>query len=378
VNSTYGTRLTEMALAGRFTGARLVIEQLAARAGGGTVTGKGQVSLAAASGYPADFDLAFNNARIANSDALAATASGNVRLVKTATAAPLLTGTVVLPATRYQIIRQGSARVPELTGVRFKPPRGRPRVTGDAAPPQTAGFGNVQLDLNIRAPGRLNVTGMGLESEWRANLHVAGTSQAPRVTGTVDLVRGTLGFAGRSFELREGRVRFNGNSATDATVALQAEETIEDVAVTVNVAGSATDPKITFSSSPGLPQDEILSRILFGSSVGNLSAIQAVQLAASLNSLRGSSGGLNPLGKLRAATGFDRLRILGPDDTQGRGTALAAGKYLTDNIYLEVVTDARGFTATQLEVALSRSLSILSQAGGSGQTNVNVRYRKTY
>jgi translocation and assembly module TamB len=377
VNSTYGTRLTQLALAGRFTGEQLIVEQLTARAGEGTVTGKGQVSLAAESGYPADFDLALNNARLADSDALAATASGNVRLVKTAGGPAVLTGTVVLPATRYQIIRQGSARVPELTGVRFKPPKGPPRVTGDAAPQQTAGFGDVRLDLNIRAPGRLFVSGMGLESEWSADLRVSGTSQVPRVAGTVDLVRGTLGFAGRSFALREGRVRFVGGSATDARVALLAEETIEDVAVTVTVAGSATDPQITFSSSPGLPQDEILSRVLFGSSVGNLSAIQAVQLAASLNSLRGSGGGLNPLGKLRSATGFDRLRIVGPDES-GRGTALAAGKYLTDDIYLEVVTDARGFTATQLEIALSRSLSVLSQAGGSGRTNVNVRYRKTY
>ena len=379
VNTTYGTRLQQMALTGRFTGERLEIQQLTARAGNGTVTGKGFVSLAAASGYPADFDLTLDNARLADSDSLAATASGSVRLLKTASAAPVLTGTVVLPATRYQIIRQGASRVPELTGVRFKPPRGRPRVTGDAAPPAPSGFGDVRLDLTIRAPGRLNVSGMGLESEWRANLKVTGTSQAPSVSGTVDLIRGTLGFAGRSFELNEGRVRFNGGTASNAVVTLQATEEIEDVDVTVNVAGSAIDPRITFSSSPGLPQDEILSRILFGSSVGNLSAIQAVQLAASFNSLRGSGGGgLNPLGKLRAASGFDRLRILGPDDTAGRGTALAAGKYLTDDIYLEVVTDARGFTATQLEVALSRSLSVLSQAGGSGRTNVNVRYRKTY
>ena len=147
----------------------------------------------------------------------------------------------------------------------------------------------------------------------------------------------------------------------------------------MNVTGSASNPQVSFSSTPGLPQDEILSRILFGSSVGNLSAIQAVQLAASFNSLRGSGGGgLNPLGKLRAVAGIDRLRVLGPDDTTGRGTALAAGKYITKNIYLEVVTDARGFTATQLEVTLSRALSVLSQAGGSNQTNVNVRYRKSY
>ena len=63
----------------------------------------------------------------------------------------------------------------------------------------------------------------------------------------------------------------------------------------------------------------------------------------------------------------------------GRGTSLAAGKYISNNIYLEVVTDARGFTATQLEVTLSRSLSILSQAGGgTNGTNFSVRYRKNY
>jgi translocation and assembly module TamB len=377
-NATYGTRLTDMTLAGRFTGERLQIDQLNARAGGGTVTGTGYVSLAAASGYPANFELALNNARLADSEALRATATGQVRLVKAANQLPVLSGTVRLPATRYRIIRQGSAEVPVLTGVRFKPPRGPARVTGDAPPPTDAGFSDVALDLDIIAPGELFVTGMGLESEWRANLDVSGTSQNPRVAGTVDLVRGTLGFAGRSFELQEGRIRFNGGPTTDATVALSATETIEDVEVSVNVTGSALDPRITFSSSPGLPQDEIVSRILFGSSVGNLSAIQAVQLAASLNTLRGTGGGLNPLGKLRAATGFDRLRVLGPDDTQGRGAALAAGKYIGDNIYLEVVTDARGFTATQLEITLSRALSVLSQVGGSGTSNVNVRYRKTY
>ncbi len=378
-NATYGTRLTNLSIAGRFTGERLQIDSLTADAGKGTLTGRGYISLAAANGYPANFALNLDNARLADSDALRATASGNVRLIKAANQSPLLTGTVRLPSTRYQIIRQGSARVPELTGVRFKPPRGPLRVTGDASPQSAAsGFGDVRLDLRIVAPGELFVSGMGLESEWRADLSVSGTSVAPRVAGTVDLVRGTLGFAGRSFELREGRARFAGGSASDVNLTLRAEETIEDVVVTVNVDGSATNPTISFSSSPGLPQDEIVSRILFGNSVGSLSAIQAVQLAASLNSLRGSGGGLNPLGKLRAATGLDRLRILGADETSGRGTALAAGKYITDDIYIEVVTDARGFTATQLEIALSKGLSILSQAGGSNSTNVNIRYRKTY
>jgi translocation and assembly module TamB len=113
--------------------------------------------------------------------------------------------------------------------------------------------------------------------------------------------------------------------------------------------------------------------------VTNLSATEAIQLAAAVNSLRGSGGGgLNPLGKLKSATGIDRLRILGADDATGRGTSLAAGKYITDDIYIEIITDARGFTATQLEIALTRALSLLSQTGSFGGSSVSLRYSRDY
>ena len=231
------------------------------------------------------------------------------------------------------------------------------------SPPGT-GFSNIDLDLHIIAPNRFTVSGMGLQSEWSANLRVTGTSDAPRLTGTATLQRGTLEFAGKSFTLNEGRIVFPGGGIGDAQISLSGDDTVESTTVTLNVSGSASRPQITFTSNPGLPQDEILSRVLFGSSVGDLSGVEALQLAASLNSLRGSGNGLNPLGKLQAAMGFDRLRILAADQAQGRGTALALGKHIGDRLYIELVTDARGYTATQIEIALNRSLSILSQAGG--------------
>lgn len=378
-NLTYGTRLSNMAVSARFSGDRVEIERLSATAGEGRIDAQGFVSLAAASGYPMNVEVTLDNARLARSDALAAEATGQLRLTKAAGETALLSGQILLPETRYQIIRQGAAEVPELTGVRFKPPRGPQRITGDEPAEPAPGLVDlIRLDIALSAPERLYVSGMGLESEWSADLNLSGTSAAPIVSGEVELVRGTLGFAGRSFELTEGQVNFAGGSTIDPTITLVATDEIEDVTVNVTVTGRAMDPQIAFSSVPGLPQDEVLSRILFGSSIGNLSTIQAVQLAASLNSLRGSGGGLNPLGQLRSAAGVDRLRILGADDTTGRGTALAAGQYLTDDIYVEFITDARGFTATQLEVSLTPALSILSQAGGSGTTNVSVQYRKDY
>ncbi len=375
-NGRYGTRLTRIAVNGRFTGERLEIDQLTANAGDGTISGKGAVSLSAASGYPANVSLDLQNARLADSDELRAAATGSVMLAKAANQPPVLSGEITLPATRYQMVRQGAARVPVLEGVRFKQV-GPARVTGDAAPPG-AGFSSLGLDLHIVAPNRMSVSGMGLESEWRADLRVTGTSDAPRLAGTATLQRGSLEFAGKSFTLTEGRIEFPGGGVGDAQLRLSGEETFDNITVALNVTGSASRPQITFTSTPGLPQDEILSRVLFGSSVGNLTGVEALQLAASLSSLRGSGNGLNPLGKLQSATGFDRLRILAADQAQGRGTALALGKHIGDRLYIELVTDARGYTATQIEIALNRSLSILSQAGGANAVNVGFRFRKTY
>ena len=108
------------------------------------------------------------------------------------------------------------------------------------------------------------------------------------------------------------------------------------------------------------------------------SAVQAVQLAASLNSLRAAPGGLNPLGVLQSATGLDRLRILNPDEQAGRGTAIALGQYITNDVYVEIITDARGYTASQIEISLTPALSVLSQLSSFGTSNVSVRYRKDY
>ena len=378
-NQTYGTRLTNMAVNGRFTGNRLEIDQLTATAGDGSVQAKGFISLAQADGYPMNIAMTLDNARLARSDNIAARATGNLTLEKSAGQTALLSGSLRLPETRYRIVREGAVQVPVLTGVRRKPPTGRQRISGDGlAAVGGSLFDLIRLDIALKAPDEIYVTGMGLESEWQADIVLRGTTEAPRVNGEIELVRGTLGFAGRSFELQEGRVTFPTGDAFDPAIRLLASDTIETVTVNVSVSGRASNPQVAFSSVPGLPQDEIVSRILFGDSITSLSPLQAVQLASSLNTLSSGGGGLSPLGALQSATGIDRLRVLGPDDTVGRGAALAAGQYITKDIYLEVITDARGYTATQLEISLTPALSLLSQAGGSGQSNLSIRYRKDY
>jgi translocation and assembly module TamB len=372
-NETYGTRLSKMKIDGRFTSDRLVINEVTAVAGSGTVKAAGTIGLSSADNFPMNVTADLANARLARSDSLAATATGKISVIRDAKG-NRVEGRLEIPEARYEIIRQGAAEVAELTGVRRKSDVFRTPEQRAAA----EAVGSWDLNLRVRADNQLFISGMGLESEWGANLTVRGTSAAPVIGGSATVVRGDYSFAGKRFTLSRGNIRWEGRELSNPSVEIAASTTTEGVTANINVTGTALLPKITFSSSPNLPQDEILSRLLFGSSVTNLSAIEAIQLAASLNSLRGSGGGLNPLGKLRSATGISRLRVLGADDVTGRGTALAAGQYITDDIYIEIITDAQGFTATQLEIALSRALSILSQTGSFGGSSVSVRYSKDY
>lgn len=374
-NELYGTRLTQMAVDGSFTQDRLVLNRLTARAGDGNVTASGEIGLSAEQGFPMRVRADLSNARLARSNALSAAANGSVEFTNSAQGA-LLSGRLRIPEARYRVIRQGAAEVAELQGVRRR---------GDGSAPAVASLDQaeqprhvIRLNLNISADNRLFLNGMGLDSEWAANITIRGTSAAPRVTGNATVVSGTYSFAGREFELeRTSRIDFEGNALLNPSLGISATTTAQGVTAIINIEGTAQRPDIRFTSTPTLPQDEILSRLLFGSSVTNLSATEAVQLAAALNSLR-AAGGLNPLGQLRSAAGIDRLRVLAADETSGRGTALAAGQYLTDDIYVEIVTDARGFTATQLEIALSRALSVLSQTGSFGGSSVSLRYSRDY
>ncbi len=373
-NETYGTRLSQMKIAARFTNDRLELTQLNARAGDGTVQAQGSIGLAAEQGYPIDFRATLANAQLAKSGSLEATTTGTIHLTNGKDGG-LIEGDLQIPEARYAIVTQGAAEVPELTGVRRKSDIRVARPTDRPAP---APVGLFKLNLHISAPNQIYVSGMGLDSEWQMDLRIAGTSAAPVVTGGLDVVKGSYSFAGKRFDVTRGRVRLRGGALSDPDIDILATTTADGVTANITISGTGNRPQIAFSSTPALPQDEVLSRLLFGTNPANLSATEAIQLAAALNSLRPSSGGgLNPLGKLRSATGFDRLRIVGAGETGG-GTGLAAGKYLTDNIYVEIVTDARGFTATQLEIALTKALKLLTSAGSFGGSDVKLKYSKDY
>ncbi len=374
-NTAYGTVVDRLDVDSRFVDTRLEIVSLTARAGdGGTVAASGYADLSAAKAFPVDIRIKLSKARLARSKSLDATVSGSLAVTNGKARGALVSGDLTIDRARYTVLRPAAAEVTELEGVRR---RNAPPVVARPAEPGVPSVWNLAINLN--AANQVFVEGMGLEAEWSAALKITGTADAPVVVGPVTLVRGTYAFGGRRFDLSRGIVRFDGGAALNPTLDIEATTTVETLTATIDITGRAYAPEIAFTSTPALAQDEVLSRLLFGSSIETLTPTQALQLAASLNTLRGSSGGgFNPLGTLRKATGIDRLRLLGGDTTTGVGPSVAAGKYISNRVYVEVQTDAKGYSTTQLEIGLTRTLRLLSAVSSFGTSNVGLKYSRDY
>jgi translocation and assembly module TamB len=357
---------------GRFGGSRLQIQQFRGTTpGGGTIGGSGALDFAAARGVGMHFDLRAQNAQLLARDDIQAAVTGGLA-VRSDGAGGTISGDVRLNQGRFRLgSATAAAQVQRLNVREINRPDADFRPVVVRVEPW-------RLALDVTAPERLMVTGLGMNSEWSANLRVAGTVTEPRITGDAELIRGTYDFAGRRFDLVRGNIRFQGENPVNPQLDIAAEARVRGLAAQIRVTGRSQRPEILFASTPALPQDELLSRILFGTSITNLSAPEAVQLAAAVASLNDPGGGLDPINALRRSIGLDRLRILPADVTQGIGTQFAAGKYLGRRVYVEVVTDARGYSATIVEYQISRWLSLLSSISTIGRESVNVRVSRDY
>jgi translocation and assembly module TamB len=366
-----GMVIDNVRAAGRFGGSRLALDSFSGTTKrGGSVSGRALFDLAASKGFGMDIALDARAAQLLDRDDIKAQVTGPVA-IRSDGELGSISGKVRLTSGSFRLGgAAAAARLPRL------PVREVNRPADERPAPRR--LTPWRLDLDVDAPERLTVTGLGINSEWSADLKVAGTVTEPRITGRADLIRGSYDFAGRRFDLARGQIRFLGESPVNPVLDITAEGGVQGLNAVIRVTGRGQRPEISFSSTPALPQDELLSRLLFGTSITNLSAPEALQLAAAVAALNSSGGNLDPINAVRAATGLDRLRIVPADITTGQGTAIAAGKYLGRRVYVEVVTDARGYSATLVEYQITRWLSLLSSISTIGRESVNVRVSKDY
>lgn len=187
--------------------------------------------------------------------------------------------------------------------------------------------------MNI--PGQTFVRGRGLESEWGGDITGGGTAAEPDINGLLTMRRGTVDLLGKRLDINKGKVSLSPDASGKVNPLLDivAEYEGNDFVAKVQLLGPAAKPELILSSTPELPRDEILSRLLFNKNAGALTATELLQLAAAVASLASGGGGFDPVAEVRKALGIDTLRVDVGDDG---APAVEAGKHITKEIYVGV------------------------------------------
>jgi translocation and assembly module TamB len=379
-----GLKLRQVALGAALNSDSITIDRFSgADTAKGKVTGSGQVSLQRNGG--GDLILNLTGFRLIDNDTAQADATGLVYLTRAADGKAKLAGNLEIVRGEVNAAARTGTNIPTMDVIE----KNRPFSLEDQLAPSPAvaaqSTGVVDLDVSLKAAKGVLIKGRGLDVDMSMDARVTGTTAKPVLSGQAQVVRGDYDFAGKRFEFDNRGVVTLSNDPQ--AIRLDLTATRQDTALTavIRITGTAAKPQISLSSTPVLPNDEVLAQVLFGSSAAQLSPLEAAQLASALSALA-SGGGFDVVGNIRNFARLDRLALTGGN--AATGFSVAGGKYLTDNVYVEVSGGARTGASAQLEYRVTKNLSVVSkindqivtQAGQvvQGGDELSIRFRHDF
>ena len=353
---TVGAHINDLEATIQAQGDTIRLTRFKGKAGPGTLSGSGSASLAGT--MPVDLRFMADNARPLSTDLMSALIDANL------TVQGDLKGDLQAGGTVH--VRRADIRIPDKLppSVAVLPVR---NANAPAAPPaEAAPPSTIALNLTLNAPQQVFIRGRGLDAELGGTIHVRGTASNPTPDGGFQLRRGTISVVGTTLTFTEGSITFSGAGIADPSVHFVATSTTAAIVATLTVSGTVQALKITLSSVPDLPQDEILSQLLFNTSTAKLSPFQLAQIAAALASLSGAAPGFDPLEQLRNTFGLDRLSV---GSSRSGGPTLEAGRYLARGVYLGAKQSASGSgTQATVQIDLAKGLKLETTAGSGSSS----------
>lgn len=378
-----GLYLRDLTLRAEGEGQELVIRRLDTRAaGGGTLTASGSLSADPETGFPADITVKAQGFNASDMD-LASVSIDMDLAMSGALPEYLLAGKITVLPTEIRIPETlpPSVVTIEVVEVRSGQVIEDPEEKKKRQEAQEEASAPMRLDLEIDIPGQVFVRGRGLDSEWGGNLTVTGLADAPVVDGEISVRRGVLSAVGEKFDFERGRVIFDGGPAEDPALDMRLTTEVTDIVAAVVVSGRASDPDISLESDPSLPEEDILSRILFGSDKAELTPVQALKLARSAAILSGRLGsGPGITEQARDALGVDTIDVdTRTNDDGSVGASLSVGKYIAPGVFLKLQQGLSGASSRAVvEVEVTDTISVETDVGADSQSRVGVNYELDY
>ncbi len=342
---------------------------------GGTVAVTGRVGIAPGSNFPADLTVKLDKAAYVDGQLVATVVSGNLTLTGPVLSSPVLGGTLQLGKTSITVPEKLPASLSEINVQHRNAPADVRAQAKKIKRDEGGGNGaqsSIGLNITISAPSQIFVRGRGIDAELGGELTVRGAASEPIVSGGFEMRRGRLIILNKRLDFTNGKIGFGGSLTP--TLDMAATNVSGSTTITVSVSGAANDPTIGFSSSPALPQDEILAQLIFGQSMSKLSALQIAQLADAASQLAGGRS-TSLFQSLRSKLGVDDLDI----STDEKGEArVSAGKYLNSRTYIELQGGGSSGGKAVINLDVGRGVKLRGEAGGDGEGAAGIFYEKEY
>ncbi|QBG46562.1 hypothetical protein EGM51_03805 [Verrucomicrobia bacterium S94] len=236
------------------------------------------------------------------------------------------------------------------------------------------------LDVVIDIPDEVFVNASMIEAVLGGRLHVTDSPKGISVKGEITPRRGFVSFIGKKFRFTEGEIVLDGSVPTMAIMDnLTAEYARRDVTARLVLNGPVNNPRFQLESDPAMPEDEVLSHVLFNRDSSSISPWQAYQIAAAARQLSGGLNGPGFMYQIRQAVGIDTLEWR-EAEVAGESSSVAAGKYITSGLYIEVnrSLDAQQQTGVAVELEVTRHFSVETYTGPEMRAGIGVNWRLDY
>jgi translocation and assembly module TamB len=366
---------------------RLRLVGLRARSGDGVLEGDGAIDLDSGGRFGAlALELRLANFVAVRKQTLEAAVGGAVQL-HGRPETPVLTGglditrlllrPVAIEALSAAPLPQPDATI-EIAGVPEPP-------TPEAGQDTRAALDPLRVALDLRLARDAWIRSPEAEIELGGELHVEKAPyERAQVTGTIVLLRGWYAFQGRRFSVKQGTITLpagGGDALLDVTgvYRVRGSGVAPGYDIFVTVRGPSSAPELTLASEPSLEKGDILSVLLFGKTMDELSAGQATGLQQQTMRLAGQYviGELG--GSVRDGLGLDTLEVSLPEGEEGTGS-VTVGRHVTQDV---IVSLGHEFGSTVAEVfgveyGITPSISVRGSTTTDGRSAVDLFWRRRY
>ena len=346
-----GTNITQITGQWLIDQNRWHIQQFEGHAGTGLIKVTGDIE-PLTPGIPVQLGITAHKARPLANDQLTVVLDAELSLTGQASTALTSTGVINIIRAEIRLPEEMPHTLTELNVVTDNAPVDAP--TAQRMP-------TLNLNINVHAGQSIFVRGRGVYAELSGALHLQGALAKLNTEGSFTLRQGQYSLAGKTLVFSEGNIGFTQGDLTNPDVHFIASTRSEAITAQLTISGSATQPNIKLTSSPALPQDEILARMLFKQSTSNLSVLEMMQMGTALASLTGARSNLSdPLDVVRQRLRLDRLAV------GGANNAVEAGRYLIPGVYVGAKQGITG-TGTQatVQLDLTKELKLEASTGTS-------------